>query len=161
MSIADTTGKRVTIIPADPKYMQKDIRKQRLRVAPYCRVSTDSDEQLTSYESQIAYYTSKIEENPDWTMVRLYADEGITGTSMKKRKQFLKMIADCEEGKIDLVITKSTNSLRSKHTGGHPDRTQAQAAGYRRVLREREREHALHGQRDDPHVLLLTGASGE
>lgn len=108
MSIADTTGKRVTIIPADPKYMQKDIRKQRLRVAPYCRVSTDSDEQLTSYESQIAYYTSKIEENPDWTMVRLYADEGITGTSMKKRKQFLKMIADCEEGKIDLVITKST-----------------------------------------------------
>lgn len=108
MNTAAATAKRVTVIPADPQYTQKDIRKQHLRVAPYCRVSTDSDEQLTSYESQIAYYTTKIAENPDWTMVRLYADEGITGTSMKKRKQFLKMIADCEAGKIDLVITKST-----------------------------------------------------
>ena len=100
--------KKVTVIPADPQFTQKDIRKQHLRVAPYCRVSTDSEEQLTSYKSQIAYYTAKIAENPDWTMVRLYADEGITGTSMKKRKEFLKMIDDCEKGKIDLVITKST-----------------------------------------------------
>ena len=106
--MSDATGRRVTIIPADPKYTQKDIRKQHLRVAPYCRVSTDSDEQLTSYKAQIAYYTEKIAGNPDWTMVRMYADEGITGTSMKKRKDFLKMIADCEAGKIDLVITKST-----------------------------------------------------
>ena len=98
----------VSIIPADPKYAQRDIRKQHLRVAPYCRVSTDSEEQLTSYESQIAYYTAMIAQNPDWTMVRLYADEGITGTSVKKRKQFLKMITDCKAGKIDLVITKST-----------------------------------------------------
>ena len=108
MSVPTTAARKVTIIPADPQYTQKDIRKQHLRVAPYCRVSSDSEEQLTSYESQIAYYTAKIAENPDWTMVRLYADEGITGTSVKKRKQFLKMIADCEAGKIDLVITKST-----------------------------------------------------
>jgi len=100
--------KKVTVIQPDPQFTQKDIRKQHLRVAPYCRVSTDSEEQLTSYKSQIAYYTAKIAENPDWTMVRLYADEGITGTSMKKRKEFMKMIADCEAGKIDLVITKST-----------------------------------------------------
>lgn len=108
MSETTATSKRVTIVPADPQYTQKDIRKQRLRVAPYCRVSTDSEEQLTSYESQISYYTAKIAENPEWTMVRLYADEGITGTSMKKRKQFLKMIEDCKAGKIDLIITKST-----------------------------------------------------
>ena len=108
MSVPTTAARKVTIIPADPQYTKKDIRKQHLRVAPYCRVSTDSEEQLTSYESQIAYYTAKIAENPDWTMVRLYADEGITGTSMKKRKHFLEMIADCEAGKIDLVITKST-----------------------------------------------------
>ena len=104
-----TMQKKVTFIPADPKFEKKDIRSQRLRVAPYCRVSTDSDEQLTSYEAQIEYYTAKIAGNPEWTMVRLYADEGITGTSTKKRKQFNKLIADCEAGKIDLVITKSVS----------------------------------------------------
>ncbi len=104
-----TAQKKVTFIPADPQFEKKDIRSQRLRVAPYCRVSTDSEEQLTSYEAQIEYYTAKIAANPEWTMVRLYADEGITGTSTKKRKQFNKLIADCEAGKIDLVITKSVS----------------------------------------------------
>ena len=108
MSIHTAAAKKVTIIPADPQYTQKDIRKQHLRVAPYCRVSTDKEEQLSSYEAQIEYYTARIAENPDWTMVRMYADEGISGTSMKKRKEFLKMVEDCEKGKIDLVITKST-----------------------------------------------------
>ena len=108
MSLHTAAAKKVTIIPADPQYTQKDIRKQHLRVAPYCRVSTDKEEQLSSYEAQIEYYTARIAENPDWTMVRMYADEGISGTSMKKRKEFLKMVEDCEKGKIDLVITKST-----------------------------------------------------
>ena len=96
-------------IPADPKFEKKDIRSQHLRVAPYCRVSTDKDEQLSSYEAQIEYYTAKVNGNPDWTMVRLYADEGITGTSTKRRKEFNKLIADCEAGKVDLVITKSVS----------------------------------------------------
>lgn len=104
-----TAQKKVTIIPANPKLEKKDIRSQHLRVAPYCRVSTDKDEQLTSYEAQIEYYTAKIAANPEWTMVRLYADEGITGTSTKKRKQFNKLVTDCEAGKIDLVITKSVS----------------------------------------------------
>lgn len=78
-------------------------------MAPYCRVSTDKEEQLSSYEAQIEYYTDKINSNPDWTMVRLYADEGITGTSARKRKDFLKMVRDCQKGKIDLVITKSVS----------------------------------------------------
>ena len=108
MSAHTAEAKKVTIIPAAPQYLQKDIRKQHLRVAPYCRVSTDKEEQLTSYEAQIEYYTAKIAENPEWTMVRLYADEGISGTSMKKRKEFLKLVDDCEKGKIDMVITKST-----------------------------------------------------
>jgi DNA invertase Pin-like site-specific DNA recombinase len=107
MSMMDAVARKVTVIPVSPEYTQKDIRKKRLRVAPYCRVSTDSDEQLNSYEAQIEYYTSKIAENPEWSMVRLYADEGITGTSMRKRKEFLKLIEDCEKGKIDMVITKS------------------------------------------------------
>ncbi len=101
------TPKNVTIMPADPAFTQRDISKKRLRVAPYCRVSTDSDEQLNSYTAQIEYYTAKISANPEWTMVRMYADEGITGTSMKKRKEFTKMVEDCKKGRIDLVITKS------------------------------------------------------
>ena len=101
--------RRVTVIPADPQVARQDIRKKHLRVAPYCRVSTDKEEQLSSYEAQIEYYTDKINSNPDWTMVRLYADEGITGTSAKKRKDFLKMVRDCQRGKIDLVITKSVS----------------------------------------------------
>ena len=67
-------AKNVTIMPPDPTLVQRDIRKKRLRVAPYCRVSTDSDEQLNSYEAQIEYYTAKIADNPEWTMVRMYAD---------------------------------------------------------------------------------------
>ena len=101
--------KKVTIIPCDPQLAERDIRKKHLRVAPYCRVSTDKEEQLSSYEAQIEYYTDKINSNPDWTMVRLYADEGITGTSARKRKDFLKMVRDCQKGKIDLVITKSVS----------------------------------------------------
>jgi len=104
-----TPQRRITIIPADPQFTEKDIRKKHLRVAPYCRVSTDNEEQLNSYNAQIAYYTEKIAATPEWTMVRLYADEGITGTSMKKRKEFLKMLRDCDKGKIDLVITKSVS----------------------------------------------------
>ena len=103
------TPKNVTFMPPDPKFEQKDIRKQHLRVAPYCRVSTDKEEQLSSYEAQIEYYTARIADNPEWTMVRLYADEGKSGTSTKKRKEFNQLIADCEKGKIDLVITKSVS----------------------------------------------------
>lgn len=109
MTAQQKTPKKVTVTPADPKYTQKDIRKQHLRVAPYCRVSTGSGEQLTSFTAQIEYYTQRIADTEGWTMVRLYADEGITGTSTKKRTQFNKMIRDAEKGKIDLVITKSVS----------------------------------------------------
>ena len=101
--------RRITVIPPNPQLTERDIHKKHLRVAPYCRVSTDSEEQLNSYNAQIAYYTEKIAATPEWTMVRLYADEGITGTSMKRRKEFLKMLRDCDRGKIDLIITKSVS----------------------------------------------------
>ena len=77
------------------------------RVAAYARVSTDSDEQFTSFEAQVKYYTNQIEENPGWSMVEVYTDEGITGTNTKKRDGFNRMIADALAGKIDLIITKS------------------------------------------------------
>ena len=88
-----------TIAPSQPR--------RALRVAAYCRVSTDSDEQETSYEAQCRHYKAFISENPAWELVGIYADEGITGTSTKRREQFKRMIADCEAGRIDLVVTKS------------------------------------------------------
>ena len=77
------------------------------RVAAYARVSTDSDEQFTSFEAQVDYYTRQIAANTDWTMVEVYTDEGITGTNTKKRDGFNRMIADALAGKIDLITTKS------------------------------------------------------
>ncbi|WP_434282669.1 recombinase family protein [Clostridium botulinum] len=80
---------------------------ERLRVAAYCRVSTDSEDQLNSYKSQKAYYTDLIKKNKEWVFVDIYADEAITGTQVTKREEFQRMINDCMNGDIDMVITKS------------------------------------------------------
>jgi DNA invertase Pin-like site-specific DNA recombinase len=81
--------------------------EEKLRVAAYCRVSTDSDEQETSFETQVEVYEKKIRANPAWEYAGVYTDEGITGTKASKRPGFQKMIKDAEEGKIDRIITKS------------------------------------------------------
>ena len=99
--------RKIIIIPAKKESPQEQAKKRNLRVAAYCRVSTGDQEQLTSYENQKAFYTEKIMKNPDWTMVDIFADEGITGTSMKKRKEFNRMITACKRGGIDLILTKS------------------------------------------------------
>jgi len=102
--------KTVREIPAKPKEIKVESRSgQPLRVAAYCRVSTDEDEQLTSYESQIQYFTQLIEANPNWEMAGVYADEGITGTSTKRRTEFLKLMAMCRRGRVDLILTKSVS----------------------------------------------------
>ena len=75
----------------------------------YCRVSTDDDEQLTSYEAQCDYYTKLISSHEDWKPVKVFADEGITGTQAKKRPEFLKMIRYCRQGKIDIILAKSVS----------------------------------------------------
>jgi len=76
-------------------------------MAAYCRVSTDQEEQLLSYENQLNYYTGYISNNPLYQFAGIYADEGISGTNTKKRDEFKRMIADCRGGKIDMIITKS------------------------------------------------------
>lgn len=88
--------------------MDKERHRQK-RVAAYCRVSTDSEEQLTSYTNQKRVYTEMIASNPDWELVGIYADEGISGTRADKRKEFQRMINDCYHGKIDYIITKSVS----------------------------------------------------
>ncbi len=79
----------------------------KLRVAAYCRVSTDTDDQLVSLDTQIKHYESHIKANPDWTFAGLYIDEGITGTKMNKRAGLRRMMMDCEQKKLDLILTKS------------------------------------------------------
>ena len=80
---------------------------EQLRVAAYCRVSTDSEDQLNSYNSQKAYYTDLIQKNGEWIFAGIYADEAITGTQVTKREDFQRMINDCMNGEIDMLITKS------------------------------------------------------
>lgn len=102
------TTKKVRVIPAtiNTDMHTKDTYNQ-LRVAAYCRVSTKQDEQLNSYEVQKRHYTERINSEPDWTLVDIFADKGITGTSVRKRDEFNRMIRYCKKGKIDMIITKS------------------------------------------------------
>lgn len=81
----------------------------KLRVAGYARVSSDSYDQLNSFSAQVKYYTSLIEQNENWELVEIYADEGVTGVSTEKREDFNRLLDDCRRGKIDRIITKSTS----------------------------------------------------
>ncbi|NLT15890.1 MAG: recombinase family protein, partial [Clostridiales bacterium] len=88
----------------------------KLRVAAYCRVSTGTDEQQESLETQIRHYESYIKANPNWEYAGLYYDEGITGTKIEKRPDLLRMIADCENGRIDYIVTKSISRFARNTT---------------------------------------------
>lgn len=103
------TARKVRIIPASQRTasVERKARSGVKRVAAYCRVSTDSEEQLNSYTAQMAYYTQLIGENPDWELAGIFADSGISGTSTKNRTEFNKMIAACKRGRIDMILTKS------------------------------------------------------
>lgn len=104
-------AKNITVIPAT-KNIHTGIMHtstQKRRVAGYARVSTDSEEQLTSYEAQVDYYTQFISANPEWQFVKVYTDEGISATNTKKRDGFNAMINDALDGKIDLIVTKSVS----------------------------------------------------
>lgn len=87
--------------------IEKKKQSPRLKVVAYCRVSTDSEEQASSYEAQVKHYTDYISRNPLWQFAGIYADDGISGTNTKKREGFNDMIRDCMNGKVDMVITKS------------------------------------------------------
>jgi DNA invertase Pin-like site-specific DNA recombinase len=103
----DSPKKEIIIIPATiHKGNQRSLDRQ-LRVAGYCRVSTEQDEQLMSYESQKKYYSDLIVGTPEWSLAGIYADSGISGATAEKRPDFMKMYRHCKAGKIDLIITKS------------------------------------------------------
>ena len=104
-----TTAKNVMVIPARRRLGNTVQAEERpkLRVAAYCRVSTDSDEQATSYEAQVEHYTAFIKQNSEWEFAGIFADDGISGTNTKKREEFNRMIGECMAGNIDLIVTKS------------------------------------------------------
>ena len=110
MNACAQTGRKVTVIPPIAEMQGKSrIDMRPKRVAAYCRVSTDREEQEHSFETQKAMYTEMIMMKPTWQMAGIYADEGITGTVAKKRPGFMKMIEDCRKGKIDMIVTKSVS----------------------------------------------------
>lgn len=105
-----STARKMTVIPAIPKIaVHNNSSVQKKRVAAYARVSTDTEEQLSSYEAQVDHYTNYIKNNDSWTFAGVYTDEGISATNTKRREGFKRMINDALSGKIDLIITKSVS----------------------------------------------------
>ena len=146
---------KVITIPAKPEVASRQAVQRQLRVAAYCRVSTDDEEQLTSYEAQQNYYTDKIMTNREWTMAGIFADEGITGTSARKRPEFLKMIRLCKQKKIDIVLTKSISRFA---------RNTVDCLNYIRALRELgiavifEKENINTLEADSEILITMLGA---
>ena len=104
-------ARAVTVIPPTIQpitHLARNARWRR-RVAAYARVSTSSEEQITSYEAQVDYYTRFIQSKPEWAFVRVYTDEGISAVNTKKREGFNQMVRDALDGKIDLIVTKSVS----------------------------------------------------
>ena len=151
--------KELVIIPAAVKAENKKAYNQK-RVAAYCRVSTDSEEQLTSYENQLSYYTEKIMKNPQWSMVGIFADEGITGTQTKNRAEFNKMIKMCQQGKIDLILTKSISRF-ARNTVDCLNFVRALKAIDVAVMFEKENINTLSMESETLISLLATLAQAE
>lgn len=105
---ANGPQREVQIIPAK-KDLAPEAEKRKLRVCAYCRVSTDEETQAGSYELQVQNYTKMIQENEEWEFAGIFADEGISGTSVNRREHFLEMIEKCKAGEIDLIITKQVS----------------------------------------------------
>ena len=109
MEVTKIPKRTVTVIEPKRSFVVDKEKYEQKRVAAYCRVSTDSEEQLTSYKNQMHFYKEMIAAKPEWRFAGMYADEGISGTRADKRPQFTKMINDCLDGKIDYIITKSVS----------------------------------------------------
>ena len=149
------TAPNVIIIPPKPELAKERTVQRQLRVAAYCRVSTDDEEQLSSYEAQQTYYTDKIMTNPAWTMAGIFADEGITGTSAKKRPEFLRMIRLCKQKKIDIVLTKSISRF-SRNTVDCLNYIRALKALGIAVIFEKENINTLES--DSEMLITMLGA---
>ena len=149
------TGTAPQVITIQPTRGQAQAVRRQLRVAAYCRVSTDDEEQLTSYEAQQAYYTDKIMKNREWSMVGVFADSGLTGTSARKRPEFMRMIRLCKSRKIDVILTKSISRFA---------RNTVDCLNYIRILKEQgiavifEKENINTLETDSEILITMMGA---
>lgn len=138
----------VEIIQANTNRINRSTAKtfERMRVAAYCRVSTDSEEQLLSYNSQVTHYKNLVESNLEWELAGIYADEGISGTQTEKRTEFQRMINDAVDGKIDLIITKSISRFA---------RNTLDTLQYVRLLKEHN--VAIQFEKENINTLTMNG----
>ena len=147
------TARAVTVIPAKQGQLPLNVfsMEARKKVAAYARVSTNSEEQLTSYEAQVDYYTRYIQAQGEWDFVKVYTDEGISATNTKKRDGFNNMIADALAGKIDLIITKSISRFARNTVDTLTTVRKLKEKGIE-VYFEKENIHTLDGKGE----LLIT-----
>lgn len=104
-------AKMIQHIPARKTLVNRTAETKRIRLAVYCRVSTDEEDQLESFANQQAYYLRYVSNHPEYTLVKVFADEGITGLNTRKREEFIKMIEACKTGLVDMIITKSISRM--------------------------------------------------
>ncbi len=147
--------REIIVIPAVEGQGTLKNRNRQLRVASYSRVSTDFEEQLTSFHAQKSYYTDLILRTPHWTLAGTYADEGISGASAEKRPDFMRMYRHCKKGKIDLIITKSISRFarNTLDSIGYVRKLKAMGVG---VLFEKENINTLE---ENSEVVLTILAS--
>ena len=146
------------VIPAIPKEQKK--RKHKLRVASYCRVSTDAEEQQTSYDIQVKAYTEKINAHEDWELVKVFADDGISGTSKKHRDGFNEMVEMALDGKIDMIITKSMSRF-ARNTVDALDTIRRLRAKGVDIFFEKDNVHTLSQKGDFLITILSSQAEAE
>lgn len=131
--------KTVITIPADSAdELKTGETKQKLRVACYCRVSTDREEQENSFSNQVMYYTNLINSRSDWVMAGVFTDEGISGTGTKKRKGFMEMIDTCEKGGVDFIITKSISRFARNAADSIYYSRKLKIRGYQSILKRKK-----------------------
>lgn len=134
--------------------------EKAIRFAPYCRVSSDSEDQLHSFAAQIKYYKDYERQNPQYELVDIYADEGITGTSMKNRDEFNRLIRDCTRGKIDRIIVKSVSRF-ARNTKEPADRSQnAQGNWCQCLLRGTGHRYEQNQYGDDRNIPRYGSSAG-
>ena len=155
--------KRQMITIFDPEQPKSSTAQNRLgckRVAAYARVSTELDSQQNSYEAQIDYYTTHIQSRPDWEFVAVYSDEGITGTSYKKRDGFNRMVRDAMDGKIDLILTKSISRFARNTVDALTITRQLKSAGIE-VFFEKENISSMDSQAELVFTIMSSIAQEE
>ena len=139
-------GNVIVIEATQSKFSKlKDNSKKTINVSAYCRVSTDSEEQLGSYESQKKHYAKLIKEHENWQLIGIYADKGISGTKVAKRKNFNRMIQDAVDGKLDMIIAKSISRFA---------RNTVDTLNYVRILRNHNVD--VYFEKENIHTLELT-----